>query len=54
MILITLAQYKKTVVAVIGAVVTVAALYGTDIDPEYVATFTTLATALGVFWFRNE
>ena len=49
----TLAQYKKTVVAVIGAIVTVLALYGTDADPELVSAITTLLTAAGVFWFRN-
>lgn len=54
MIVITLSQYKKTVVAVIGAVVSVLAVNNIDVDPSYVVLATTLITAFGVFWFRNE
>lgn len=49
----TLAKYRKTIVAVIGAVVTIAGIFGTDLDPELVASVTTLLTALGVWFFPN-
>jgi len=44
-----LANYRKSAVAVIGAVVTLAGIYGLDIDPELVAAVTTLVTA-GLVW----
>lgn len=50
----TVAQYKKSVVAVIGALVTIAAIYGVDADPELVAAVTTLLTAVGVWFFPNS
>lgn len=49
----TLSSYRKSVVAIIGAVVTIAAIYGVDADPELVAAVTTLLTAVGVWFFPN-
>lgn len=49
-----LSQYRKTVVAVIGAVVTILAIYGVNLDPELVAAVSTLATAGMVLLVRNE
>ncbi len=49
-----LSEYRKTVVAVIGAVVSICAIYGLEFDPALVAAVTTLATAGGVCWFANE
>ena len=49
-----LSEYRKTVVAVIGAVVSICAIYGLEFDPALVAAVTTLATAGGVWWFANE
>ena len=49
-----LAHYRKAVVAIIGVVVTALAVYGVDVDPEIVASVTTLATALLVFFVPNE
>lgn len=49
-----LREYKKTVVAVIGAVVTVVGIYGVEVDPELVAAVTTILTAAGVWWFAND
>ena len=47
-------HYRKALVAVIGVVVTVLGIYGVEIDPEIVASVTTLATALLVFFVPNE
>jgi hypothetical protein len=49
-----LAHYRKAVVAIIGVIVTVLGIYEVDIDPEIVASVTTLATALLVFFVPNE
>jgi len=49
-----LEHYRKAVVALIGVVVTALAVYGVDLDAELVASFTTLATALLVFFVPNE
>ena len=50
----TYSQYKKFVVAVIGAAVSIAAIYGLDVEPALTAAVTTLATAAGVWFFPNE
>ena len=47
-------QYRKTVTAVLGAIVTILALYGVNIDPELTAAFTTLITAVLVYLVPNE
>ena len=49
-----LTHYRKALVALIGVVVTVLAVYGVEVDPEIVASVTTLATALLVFFVPNE
>jgi uncharacterized membrane protein len=49
-----LSQYRKSVVALIGAVVTILALNGVDVDPEMVTAITTLVTASLVFVVPNE
>jgi hypothetical protein len=49
-----LQHYRKAVVALIGVIVTVLAVYGVELDPEIVASVTTLATALLVFFVPNE
>jgi hypothetical protein len=49
----TLTKYRKTAIALIGAVVTLAGVYGIDIDPELVAAVTTLITASLVWWVPN-
>lgn len=49
-----MAEYRKSAVAVIGAVVTLCAIAGLDIDPELVAAVTTLVTAGLVFVVPNE
>ena len=49
-----LANYRKSAVAVIGALVTLASIYGLDIDPELVAAVTTLVTAGLVLAVPNE
>jgi len=51
---IGLGHYRKAVVAIIGVIVTVLGIYEVDIDPEIVASVTTLATALLVFFVPNE
>jgi hypothetical protein len=51
---IGLEHYRKAVVAIIGVIVTVLGIYEVDIDPEIVASVTTLATALLVFFVPNE
>lgn len=50
----TVSSYKKSVVAVIGALVTIAAIYGFESDPELIAAITTLLTAAGVWFFPNS
>jgi hypothetical protein len=47
-------RYRKAIVAVIGAIVTILALYGIDVDPELVAAITTILTAGAVAWFPNS
>ena len=47
-------HYRKALVAFIGMAVTVMAVYGIDLDPEVVATFTTFATAVLVFLVPNK
>ena len=49
-----LSQYRKTAIAVIGAVVTILAINGVDLDPELVTAITTLITAALVFAVPNE
>jgi hypothetical protein len=49
----TLTKYRKSAIALIGAVVTLAGIYGVDIDPELVAAVTTLVTASLVWWVPN-
>lgn len=49
-----LAEYKKTVAAIVGAAVSVAATYGLNIDPSVTVLVTSLLTAVGVWYFRNE
>ena len=49
----TLTKYRKSAIALIGAVVTLAGVYGIDIDPELVAAVTTLITASLVWWVPN-
>lgn len=48
-----MAEYKKSIVAVIGAIVTILAVNGVDVDPELVAAVTTLVTASLVWWVPN-
>lgn len=50
----TLSKYRKTAVAAIGAVVTILAINGVDVDPELVTAVTTLVTASLVWWVPNE
>ena len=49
-----LASYRKTIVAVIGAVVTILAINGVETDPELVTAITTLATAAVVWFVPND
>lgn len=49
-----LAQYRKAVTAIIGGVVTIAAVYGINFDPELVAAVTTIVTAALVWAVPNE
>jgi hypothetical protein len=49
-----MAEYKKAIVAAVGAVVAIAAAFGTDIDPEASTTAITILTAVAVWYFRNE
>lgn len=44
-----LTEYRKSAVAVIGAVVTILAVWGVNLDPQLVAAITTLVTA-GLVW----
>ena len=47
-------EYKKTIVAVIGAIVTILATQGIDVDPSLTVAITTILTAVAVWYFRNE
>ena len=49
-----LAQYRKSAVAIIGAVVSILAISGVNTDPELVAAITTLVTAGLVYLVPNE
>jgi hypothetical protein len=49
-----LQSYRKSIVAIIGAVVTVLAINGVDVDPEIVTAVTTLITASLVWWVPND
>ena len=49
----TTGQYRKLIVAVIGAVVTILAVAGIDADAEIVAAVTTLLTAASVYLVPN-
>lgn len=49
-----LARYRKATTALIGAVVSILAVNGIDLDPELVAAITTLITAALVFAVPNE
>lgn len=44
-----LTEYRKSIVAIIGAVVTILAVWGVEVDPQLVAAITTLVTA-GLVW----
>lgn len=46
-------QYRKLIAALVGAVVTILAVWQIDVDPEVVAAATTLLTAIGVWFFPN-
>lgn len=46
-------RYTKAITATIGALATIAGVWGLDIEPEIVAAVTTLVTALAVFWLPN-
>lgn len=43
--------YRKTIAAVVGAIVTVLAVWKVDVDPQLSAAITTLLTATAVYWF---
>jgi hypothetical protein len=49
-----LTQYRKSAVALIGAVVTILALNGVNVEPDLVAAITTLITAALVWVVPNE
>lgn len=49
-----LTQYRKSLVAIIGAVVSILAINGVDLDPELVAAITTLLTASLVWLVPNK
>jgi hypothetical protein len=49
-----LSQYRKTTTAIIGAVVSILAINGVNLDPELVIAITTLVTAALVFLVPNE
>jgi hypothetical protein len=49
-----LSQYRKTVIAVIGAIVTILATQGVSVDQEIVTAVTTLITAALVFIVPNK
>lgn len=47
-------EYRKAVVAVVGAIVAILAVAGIDVDPEVSAAVVSLATALLVYVTPNE
>ena len=49
-----MAQYRKFVAAVIGAIVTILATQGFSVDPEIAAAVTTLLTAVVVLLVPNR
>ena len=49
-----LARYRKATTALIGAVVSILAVNGIDLDPELVAAVTTIITASLVYLIPNE
>jgi hypothetical protein len=49
-----LSQYRKSAVALIGAVVTILAVNGVNLDTELVAAITTLVTASLVWFVPND
>jgi len=49
-----LAEYKKTIAAVVGAAVSVAATYGLNVDPSVTVLVTSLLTAVAVWWVSNK
>lgn len=44
-----LTEYRKSAVAIIGAIITILAVWGVEVDPQLVAAITTLVTA-GLVW----
>jgi hypothetical protein len=48
-----LPKYRKSIVAIVGALATLAGINGIDVDPELVAAVTTLITASLVWWVPN-
>lgn len=50
----TYRQYRKAIVAVIGAIVAFLATQGIDVDPSLVTGITTILTALAVYAVPNE
>lgn len=50
----TLAEYRKLIVTVVGFVVTLLGLYGTELDPELVVAITGVLTGVGVWFFPNQ
>jgi hypothetical protein len=49
-----MSEYRKTVAAVIGAIVTILATQGVSVEPEIVIAVTTLITALLVYLVPND
>jgi len=48
-----MANHRKLIAAVIGAIVTILATQGVSVDPEIVAAVTTLLTAAAVYLVPN-
>lgn len=48
-----MANHRKLIAAVIGAIVTILATQGVSVDPEIVAAVTTLLTAVAVYLVPN-
>ena len=48
------AEYRKAIVAVVGAVVAVLAVAGVDVDPEVSAGVVGLLTAAAVAYLPND
>lgn len=46
-------KYKKAIAAVVGAAVTVAAVFGVNVDPSVAATVVSVVTALVVYFVPN-